>query len=438
MPSILLILSYIADWIILIIFAAIGYAVGNITPNKRPFSLDDLNISFPYKGFDTVSLAVAFVVSLVAPAALIAVISFVLVPGSGSSESTRPARYKVWRSKLWEWRAGWLGLALSVVLAFFLTSGMKNPFGKPRPNLLSRCEPDIANLVKFVVSNATATNSSLVSAGICTNKDQSVIDEGFRSFPSGHSSAAASGLIYLSLWLAAKLGVGVPFLLGGTIDETENSIRARPSQTRPPTDLEEANDNTANYMRFNRGDLLTYSARKQDAAPPIYLLVITLIPLEAAVYICSSRWYDFQHHGFDIIFGFLIGTLSSILAFRYYHLPLCRGAGFAWAPRSEDKLLWPGIGSGGFSNRRRFYRLGEGGSENCETEGNQAGGQESLNCSRVRYHGDALGRSSRQCHVLLYRGCFVPKIFIIPHTPPWYSVCVLLYPGFMSCSSVIV
>lgn len=361
MSSFLLILSYISDWIILIIFAAVGYVIGNITPNKRPFNLDSPDINYPYRGYDTVSLGVAFVVSVVAPAALILILILILllVPAL-CVKNTRAAKYNVWRRIFWEWHAGWLGLALSVVLAFFFTSGMKNLFGKPRPNLLSRCQPDVSNVAKYTVSYSTSATGRLVSAGVCTNQDKSIVEDGFRSFPSGHSSAAASGLVYFSLWLAAKLRVGVPFLLGGTIDEGEKSIKSHSHHTRATADLEEANTETRHDDEaYPTSHLLTHSARRQDAAAPIYLLVIALIPFGAAIYICASRWYDFQHHGFDIIFGFLIGTFSSVLAFKYYHLPVSRGAGFAWAPRSEQKAFWSGIGNGGFSNRRRFYRLNE-------------------------------------------------------------------------------
>lgn len=40
------VLSYAVDWVILVAFAAIGYVLGEITPNKRPFSLDDRNIAY--------------------------------------------------------------------------------------------------------------------------------------------------------------------------------------------------------------------------------------------------------------------------------------------------------------------------------------------------------------------------------------------------------
>ena len=37
--------SYVFDWAILIAAAAIGYILGDVTPNKRPFYLGDPNIS---------------------------------------------------------------------------------------------------------------------------------------------------------------------------------------------------------------------------------------------------------------------------------------------------------------------------------------------------------------------------------------------------------
>lgn len=39
-------LSYVVDWLILLAFAAIGYVLGDIEPNKRPFSLEDPNIAY--------------------------------------------------------------------------------------------------------------------------------------------------------------------------------------------------------------------------------------------------------------------------------------------------------------------------------------------------------------------------------------------------------
>lgn len=103
------------------------------------------------------------------------------------------------------------------------------------------------------------------------------------------------------------------------------------------------------------------AVRRQAAAPPLYLLLIACLPFFAAVFIASSRWFDFRHHGFDILFGFLIGTISSFFAFRYYHLPISTGAGWAWGPRSPDKAFWAGVGSYSYATDRvhSTYRSGD-------------------------------------------------------------------------------
>ena len=84
-----------------------------------------------------------------------------------------------------------MGLALSLALAFFFTQGMKNLFGKPRPDLLARCQPDIAHAADHAISTFGREFNAqwmLVSSTICKTKDKSLLDDGFRSFPSGHAS----------------------------------------------------------------------------------------------------------------------------------------------------------------------------------------------------------------------------------------------------------
>lgn len=87
-----------------------------------------------------------------------------------------------------------MGLGLSLALAFMFTQGMKNLFGRPRPNLLSRCDPDLSEAA--IAANAVGTYARgfaaewvLVGAGICRETDSDKLDDGFRSFPSGHSSS---------------------------------------------------------------------------------------------------------------------------------------------------------------------------------------------------------------------------------------------------------
>lgn len=166
-----------------------GAGFSRITPNHRPFSLTDPDISFPYVEHEKVSTAVLVVVSLVAPAVIIFAISLIFLPGPTSRKGT--PRAAIFKSKLWEWNTGWLGLALALASVFFFTEGMKNLYGKPRPDLLSRCDPDSGALQSSTVGafgTGLANEIFLVSSTICRQKDKSKLDDGFSSFPSGHSS----------------------------------------------------------------------------------------------------------------------------------------------------------------------------------------------------------------------------------------------------------
>lgn len=168
-------------------FIAYGFHV--IDPHYHDFSVLDLNISYPLRD-DTVTYLVAAIAVGVVPAIIILVVSLAFVPG------IRESRNRSWgnllRIKLWEWHTGWLGLAMSLATAVAITEGLKN-FGKPRPNALARCRPDLANIQNYYVGGFYAEGFSnrwaLVSVDICQQTDRSVLNDGFQSWPSGHSSS---------------------------------------------------------------------------------------------------------------------------------------------------------------------------------------------------------------------------------------------------------
>ncbi|KAH8808266.1 phosphatidic acid phosphatase type 2/haloperoxidase [Xylogone sp. PMI_703] len=328
--SVAVVLSYVLDWAVIIVGGVIGLLFSRATPNKRPFSLGNPDISFPHVQKEKVSSALLIVLGLAVPAGVIFLVSLLLVPGSPSPRNT--PKSIVWRRKLWEWNAGWLGLGLSLAISWVVTSGVKNLIGKPRPDLLSRCNPDIAALAQFTIGGFESTGF-LVTPGICQNQDKSIMDDGFRSFPSGHSSFSSAGLVYLSLFLAAKLGVWTPYLAA--------SLRPNSADPRSFSIF------TSEDSEHKRTDRIV-PVRSQGAAAPLYLFAICLTPACVAIYVASTRFSDFRHHGFDILSGFVLGTTTAFFSFYYYQVPLRRGGGWSWGPRSAKRAFWAGVGKGGY------------------------------------------------------------------------------------------
>ncbi|KAK4547347.1 hypothetical protein LTR36_001003 [Oleoguttula mirabilis] len=366
-PSVRLILSYVLDWIIIIAVAAAGGGLNSVTPNHRPFSLLDLDISFPLVT-ESISTITLVIVSLVAPAVIIFLVVAILVPGRNVTRNMN--RSQVLRMKLWEFEKGWAGLALAVATAFFITQGAKNLFGKPRPDLLARCQPDLANIAAHVVGGYGQDISPrwvLVRSSICKNTDTSVVNDGFRSYPSGHSSFSWSGLLYLTLFLCSKFSIGIPYL---PREPTASDSKSAPSQARAvlPLHVRDSGEETAKDDNDDGANILEgtspsassqpISIRTLAASPPVYLIVPAFLPIAVAVYISSTRYAQFYHHGFDILSGSLIGILTAWFAFRWYHLPLSRGQGWAWGSRSQSRAFGIGVGTGGYKEERGWNERG--------------------------------------------------------------------------------
>ena len=73
---------------------------------------------------------------------------------------------------------------LVVILSLSLTGAVsqvvKVLVGRPRPDLIARCQP--------VLGTTNTAIYGLVTSAICTQKDIYIMRDGFRSFPSAHSS----------------------------------------------------------------------------------------------------------------------------------------------------------------------------------------------------------------------------------------------------------
>ena len=90
-----------------------------------------------------------------------------------------------------------MGLALGLATTFFFTEGLKNLIGRPRPDLLSRCNLDPTTVQQYALGGEGSQLplwNLLISSTACRQPSVSKLNDGFASFPSGHSSCK-SGLI---------------------------------------------------------------------------------------------------------------------------------------------------------------------------------------------------------------------------------------------------
>lgn len=365
-------LSYTFDWIVIIVIAAVGAVLNYIRPYHRLFSVLDLNISFPIES--ELSIVTVGIVAGIAPAVIILLIVALFVPGPKTSHGLKQSERFKW--KAWELERGWAGLALALATAFFITQGSKQLFGKPRPNMLARCQPDLSNIESHVVAGYGSRFSpewTLVDISICTTTDRSSLDDGFRSFPSGHSSFSWAGLLYLTLFLCAKLRISIPFL--PTQIEALGRMRQQ-SQRSNDFELQQTGTGVTgdrNVPLINADDFPEnpHAVRSFAASPPNYLLVVAGIPIGVAVYISSTRYAEYYHFGFDIIAGSLLGILTALLGFYWCHLPLGSGLGWATGIRSKNRAFGIGVGTEGYIERESDMEMGLRDARHFESRGDR-------------------------------------------------------------------
>lgn len=182
-----------------------------------------------------------------------------------------------------------LGLAIALILASFLTDTVKNTVGRPRPDLVARCKP----------APGTPENK-LVGVEVCTEARHHVLHDGWRSFPSGHSSFSFAGLGYLSLFLAGQVRLFVVGSGGGGRRKNGGVGAGQGPNGRAGAD-DGGDDDRAVYAR---GDL----ARA----------LLCLAPLLGAAMIAISRCQDYRHDVYDVCTGALLGYVVAYWSYRRY------------------------------------------------------------------------------------------------------------------------
>jgi hypothetical protein len=73
-------------------------------------------------------------------------------------------------------------------------------------------------------------------------------------------------------------------------------------------------------------------------------MLLSFFPTATACFIAASRWFNYRHHGFDILFGSALGIFFAYIGFNMYQLPIRRGAGWAWGARSRGRAFIRGFG----------------------------------------------------------------------------------------------
>lgn len=181
-----------------------------------------------------------------------------------------------------------------------------------------------------------------------------------------NDAVSFAGLTYLTLWICAKLSIAFPYLSTyplnqGQLQPTSLSSSAR--QDVPLKNLSQGGITASSHNGTTNTDSTpstTYSSshrlsiRSHGAAPPVLQMLIAIFPLGVAAFIAASRWFDYRHHGWDILFGSLLGAFFGWFAFRMYNLPIRRGGGWSWAARSRTHAFVSGLGVPSYTGSERW------------------------------------------------------------------------------------
>ncbi|KAF2133564.1 acid phosphatase/Vanadium-dependent haloperoxidase [Dothidotthia symphoricarpi CBS 119687] len=196
----------------------------------------------------------------------------------------------------WDINNATIGLLYGLITAAVFQVFVKWLIGGFRPHFLAVCKPVIPSTINFDsddngVETGTTGNVGngfrqiMFDRSICTG-DRKEINDSLESMPSGHTTAAFAGFVFLYLYLNAKLKV------------------------------------YANYH------------------PAMWKLIALYAPILGACLIGGALTIDEYHNWYDVLGGACIGTACAISAFRmvyasiwdfrFNHIPLLRHSPFTY------------------------------------------------------------------------------------------------------------
>lgn len=216
----------------------------------------------------------------------------------------------------WDLNNGIMGVLYSLILGTLFQVVIKQLIGGFRPYFLEVCQPDISRAAS---NNSTGLNAVgfqkiMYTVDVCTNPDKQALKNAMTSFPSGHSTAAFAGFVFLFLWMNAKLKVWANF------------------------------------------------------RSSFWWLALLFAPILGAALSACALSVDQAHNWYDILAGAVIGTVmafatyrvlyASIWDWRYNHIPLKKDRLFDYVhdigPAHMEKALF--IRKLGWGRRRGHRR----------------------------------------------------------------------------------
>lgn len=75
---------------------------------------------------------------------------------------------------------------------------------------------------------------------------------------------------------------------------------------------------------------------------------VVATPMLLATYVASTRWSDYRHHGFDVLFGSFEGIVCALVGWGWYGVFSCRREGAVERESAEEvEMMTGGFGSKG-------------------------------------------------------------------------------------------
>ncbi|EYU40817.1 hypothetical protein ABFS82_12G072100 [Erythranthe guttata] len=239
------------DWLILLLLVVIEVVLNVIEPFHR-FVGEDMMTDLKYPLQDnTIPFWAVPIIAIILPFIVIVVFYFI-------------------RRDVYDLHQAALGLLFSVLISGVLTDAIKDAVGRPRPDFFWRCFPDGKGVFHNVTGDVMCTGVS------------SIIKEGHKSFPSGHTSWSFAGLGFLAWYLSGKIKVF-------------------------------------------------------DRRGHVAKLCIVFAPLLIAALVGVSRVDDYWHHWQDVFAGGLLGlTVASFCYLQFFPPPYDLDG---WAPHAYFNMM---------------------------------------------------------------------------------------------------